>query len=416
MSTMTVDDSRAAPALQPLFSYFGDLTDDAYGALGSMEGMYHRPVVETARSAAAHERLAHWPGYLFAAAVCAVAYGIHYLPFAPFQVVSDAGVKRPISTAILAILVGLLVRNFIWAPASILAGCKSIVRGVIPFAIVLTGAELHLSSVLQVGPSVLMIIVVCIALSMGAAYVIGRMMKLPRHTALLVGAGTGICGSSAIVAVAPLLETEDDDLAWSIGAINALGLIVMLLWPVVGEALRLSSSQFGVWAGTSIHAVPQVVTAGLAFSSEAGAMATLVKLVRVTMLAPLVFALALAAARRRRATGAAGERMTVHYGRMVPWFVWGFLGLSLLYTEGLIPELKFPAKGLLGGGGEPFVLPLVRVLKETGTALLALAMAAIGLELSVKSMARVGKPVFLCAAGATVVLGAASLVLVKLLL
>src|SRR5205823_11120198 len=112
-----------------------------------------------------------------------------------------------------------------------------------------------------VGSTALLITVVCIVLSIAAAVWFGRLFGVWFRTGLLIGAGTAICGTSAIVAVAPLIEAEDQDLMLSIGTVNILGLGLMFLLPALGALLRLSDEAFGIWAGTSIHAVPQVVAA-----------------------------------------------------------------------------------------------------------------------------------------------------------
>src|SRR5262249_11152504 len=142
------------------------------------------------------------------------------------------------------------------------------------------------------------VILLCLVLAMAAAWVFGRMFKVWDKTSILIGAGTAICGNSAIVAVAPMIDADDQDLFLSVGTINLLGLVMMFSAPLAGGWLGMNDQQFAVWSGTTIHAVPQVVAAGFAFSQKAGALATLVKLVRVAMLAPFLLVLAVAAARR----------------------------------------------------------------------------------------------------------------------
>src|ERR1041385_6221790 len=108
----------------------------------------------------------------------------------------------------------------------------------------------------------------------------------------------------------------------SIGTVNILGLLLMCLLPAAGGLLHLKDDAFGVWAGTTIHAVPQVVAAGLAYSAPAAALATLVQLVRVTLLAPFLFVVDYQPARRH------GSAVSVPYAKFVPAFVYGFLALS----------------------------------------------------------------------------------------
>lgn len=415
MSTIIAPPGSPQPPTGPAtVSYFGPLSEDAYGALASMEGVYDLPLVEAAGAPKAGAAPSAWPGYALTAGACVIAYALHYLPVWPFQVGTGASVRRPISAAILAILVGLAIRNFLGLSASALSGCKRVVRGVIPAAIILMGAELQLSAMTKVGLPVVVVIAAGIGVAIGTAFLLGRAMGLSSHASLLVGAGTAICGNSAIVAVAPLIKAKDEEVGWSVGTINALGLLVMLACPVVGSSLHLTDDQYGAWSGTTIHAVPQVVAAGAAFSTKAAAIATLVKLVRVAMLAPLVCVLAMLAARRVRG-GTAGESgaVTVHYARLIPWFIWGFLAMSVLSSLGLIPKLAFPSDGVLG---EARTLSLLRVFKEAGSLLLAAAMAAIGLELSVAGMIHVGRRVFLCGLGASITLAVVSLILSRVLL
>lgn len=390
-------------------TYYGTLDDEALASLGSMEGL-EVPIVVTrtgpAKSKPARPSL--WPGYAAAILVAAAAYAVHYLPFAPFRVASEFGVRRPVSAAIIAILLGAVARNVFRLPHTILEGCKGIVKKIIPVTIVLTGFSLNLTSIANVGAPALIIILACIAIATGAAYAFGRMLKLWKRTALLIGAGTAICGNSAIVAVAPLIDATDEDLMLSMSTINLLGLPLMFLFPIAGTMLGLSDQAYGVWAGTSIHAVPQVVAAAFAFSPAAGTIATLVKLVRVALLAPFTFVLAIAYARRKRTGG-----VTVRYSRLVPPFFWGFVAAALLNTLGLIPALEFHPTWRASGA---FSISTAGALVEAGNLLLTLAMAAMGLEVDVHFLARVGGRALLTGVIACLVLCAASLALIRILL
>jgi uncharacterized membrane protein YadS len=149
----------------------------------------------------------------------------------------------------------------------------------------------------------------------------------------------------------------------------------MFVSPFLGGLIGLDDQGYGVWAGSTIHAVPQAVAAGFAFSAKAGAIATLVKLVRVALLAPLLLVLALAYAKSRE------DKVKVHYGRLVPPFLWGFFALFILNSAGLLPVLKFDSGYSVGLAG---------ALGEAGNLLLALAMAAMGLEVNLKMFVKVG--------------------------
>lgn len=384
-----------------------------------MEGVYD-PVVAapTDADAALARRAALAPGYGWAAAVCVLAYGMHRLPFAPFGIAAENGLRHPISAAMIAIVLGLTLRNVFALPDAIKAGCRSAVKKIIPVAIVLMGAGLNVTHIASVGVRALLITLVCVAVAIAAGYYFGRLLGLNWKTALLLGTGTGICGNSAIVAVAPLIDADDDDLVLSIGAVNLFGLLAMLVWPIVGGMLHLSDEMFGVWSGTSIHAVPQVVAAGFAFSHDAGTLATLIKLVRVTLLAPLVFVLALLYARHHNAQASSGGKLTVRYTRLVPWFVWGFIALALLNTLGLLPTLHFHLADLFSpSAASRYVqVPLGPVMTTVGKVLLTLAMAAIGLEVNLRTLAGVGARAIQAGFLATITLGAASLAMIMILM
>ncbi|MEO8026262.1 MAG: putative sulfate exporter family transporter [Bryobacteraceae bacterium] len=328
--------------------------------------------------------------YFAAVAVAAAAFALHYLPFPPFQVTGDFGVRHPVSAAILAIVLGTLARNFLNLPAEALIGSKTIVKRVIPWTIVLTGASLSAKHVAQVGWRAAVIILACIAFGTLAAWFFGRLFGVAGKTAVLIGAGTAICGNSAIIAVAPMIDADDQDLFLSVGTINLLGLIMMFSAPVFGGWLSMNDQQFAVWSGTTIHAVPQVVAAAFAFSQKAGPLATLVKLVRVAMLAPFLIVLALAAAKRGDGT------KTTNYSRLVPPFLWGFLALFALNSLGW--------------------LPYASQITQFGEVLLTLSMAAMGLEVSLRSLVRVGGGALLTGTATCVALCAVSWGLILALL
>ncbi len=413
---MSVTDTR--PRVDTERVYGASLSAGAILSLGSMEGIYEPVVAAPAPAVPAPKHVVLLPGYVVAAVVAVLAYVIHSLPFAPFTLASNSGVRHPVSAAIIAILVGLVFRNTLSLPDALKTGCRHVVKKVIPAAIVLTGAGLNLANIASIGFTALAVVMLCIAVGILAGYYVGRVVGLSWKTALLLGTGTGICGNSAIVAVAPLIDAEDDDLVLSIATVNLFGLLAMLAWPVVGGLLQLGDEMFGLWVGTSIHAVPQVVAAGFAFSSEAGTLATLVKLVRVTMLAPLVFILAVMYAKHHTTESTANHKLTVRYARLVPWFVWGFVAFAVLNTLGLLPTLDFRLADVLSstGASRDISVALGSLMTGMGKVLLTVAMAAIGLEVNLRMLAGVGKRALQAGLLSTTALGAASLALISVLM
>jgi len=210
--------------------------------------------------------------------------------------------------------------------------------------------------------------------------------------------------------VAPLIDAGDEDVTLSVGTVNVIGLLLMFILPLAGGALKMADDPFGVWAGSTIHSVPQAVAAGFTYGQKAGTMATLVKLVRVTMLAPFMIFLVLIYARQRKSA------ITVHYSRLVPPFVWGFLAIALLNTASLIPTLQFHVAPWITGATRDYSVSTTALLSQIEAILLTVAMAAMGLEVSVRRLAKVGGAAILTGLVAMVIVCLASLALIRVLL
>jgi len=361
--------------------------------------------------AAALRRDAIWPGLVLAILITGTAYGLQVAPAALLRTISEAGLRRPISAAVIAILVGMVVRTLLTTPR-LAAGCRLVVRWSIPPAIVLTGAGLNLGLLRTVGFPALAVTASAIVIGLASGYLVSRALGLGRRTAVLIGAGTGICGTSAIVTIAPLIDAKDDEMVLAIGTVNLMGLLAMLALPVAGSWWELNDEAFGVWAGATVHAVPQAVAAGMTFSPGAGEIATLVKLVRVTMLAPVVFLIAMTYARSRaHSDGAAAVR--VNYFRLVPWFIWGFLALSIANTLGWFGTITLWAPLASSSETGTIEVSIVSTMKSAGEFLLTLAMAAIGLQVNIRSLVSVGGPAIVSGMIAATILAASSLVMIR---
>ena len=337
------------------------MSAEAFASLDSMEGIeLPRPRTVPPSRAGVWSRL----GLLLALCIGAAAWGVHLL-------------FPPVSAAILAIVVGGVVRNSIALPAALIEDCKGLVKRVIPITIVLTGASVNLTEVARVGAPSLAVILAAVICGCIVAVLAGRMITISRNAALLVGCGTAICGTSAIIASAPIIGADDDDLLLSVSTINILGLVVMFALPATGAAIHLSRQSFGIWAGVTVHAVPQAITTGFAYSAQSGALATLTKLVRVTLLAPFLLVLALLASRK-------GARMS--WSTLLPRFIWGFLALALCNTLHLFPDLSFH----LPFGNGNWSGPMSAILAQVAEGLLTLSMAAMGLEVNLRFLLRTG--------------------------
>ena len=295
-----------------------------------------------------------------------------------------------IEPLVLAILIGAAVRTA-WTPeARWRPGIDFSAKQVLEVAIVLLGLTLDVPLLLRAGPLLAAGIIVAVLAALGVGFLLGRTLGLRTRLALLVAVGNAICGNSAIAAVAPVIGAEPDDVASSIAFTAVLGVAVVLMLPSLMGPLGLSEYQYGVVAGLTVYAVPQVLAATLPVSTLSGQVGTLVKLTRVLMLGPIVLGLSLVM-RRRGAT----PRGRVALGRLIPWFIVGFLLLAALRSTGVVPNS---------------VVEWARVISGTMT---IVAMAALGLGVDVRVLGRVGGSVTATALGALGLLLGISVALVK---
>jgi len=295
-----------------------------------------------------------------------------------------------IEALVLAILLGMVLRTVWKPPVRTEAGVQFTAKQVLEVAVLLLGASVDLPLLVRAGPALAVGIVLVVILGLTASLVIGRVAGLPAKLAILVACGNAICGNSAIAAVAPVIGADREHVASSIAFTAILGVAVVLGLPLLLQPLDLSLYQYGVLAGLTVYAVPQVLAATFPVSELSGEVGTLVKLVRVLMLGPVVLFFAL---RFRRTTS--GPRLAL--GRMVPWFIVGFLLLAALRSLGAIPA------------------GAAAVTKGVSSWLTIAAMAALGLGVDVRALRRVGRPVVLTVTASLLVLLTLSVTLIRVL-
>ena len=339
------------------------------------------------------------PGFLLCALISAAAYGLEHLE-------THLAGRAWLEALVLAILIGTLVRS-VWTPsAPWRAGIAFSAKTVLEIAVVLLGASLNVAMLVAAGPGLIVGIAAVVALALAASFLLGRMLGLPKRMAVLVACGNSICGNSAIAAVAPVIGADGEDVAASIAFTAVLGVLVVLGLPLLVPLLRLSDTQYGVLAGLTVYAVPQVLAATAPVAAASVQIGTLVKLVRVLMLGPVVLVLSLLGSRLREEPDApaphvtAGDRpargrLAVH--KLVPWFIIGFLAMAALRSHGAIPEAALE--------------PLARIT----TVFTIISMAALGLGVDVRSVARAGGRVTAAVTLSLIALAAVSIALIRLL-
>jgi uncharacterized integral membrane protein (TIGR00698 family) len=351
-------------------------------------------------------------GVLLALGVTLAAIWLAELPFQPFTL---PGNRHPIEPVMLAIVLGMALSNAWALPKRFQPGIKFSVKKLLPLGIVLLGARLDFSEMLKVGAEGLILSVLETVVALALLLALTRFLKLPGKLGTLLGVGTAICGGTAIVATAPVIEAEEKDVVFSVATVTLLGLIAMFTLPVIGHLLQLNSKAFGIWAGLAIHQTPQVVAAGFAYSPEAGGTATIVKLARVCLLAPVVFIIGVVYARRKLKATGVSERKKINYFHLFPMFVVGFLAVALLNTLGLLPRMTMHIadKGLFRPGDHDF--NLAGFLEQVSKICIIISMAGVGLETKFAAMRQTGLKPFVASLAAVLILAVMILALIRMM-
>ncbi|MGN6771595.1 MAG: YeiH family protein [Rhizobiaceae bacterium] len=293
------------------------------------------------------------PGLLLTMAIAGLAYVLRKVP----------GIDT-FSPMILAILLGILFHNIVGTPARAKGGVVFSLRRILRLAIILLGLQLTASQVAAVGGTGIGIIVVTLIATFTLTKAMGRVLGVERKLAELIAAGTSICGASAVIATNTVTEGSDEDVAYAVACVTVFGTLSMFLYPALGTLIHLDMHHYGLWAGSSIHEIAQVVAAAFQHGKEAGDFGTIAKLSRVMLLAPLVMTLGIIAVRRGAgASGAKAGRKTP-----MPWFVLGFIAMIGVNSLGVIPADATHA-----------VTPVT-------TFLLTMALAAMGLETDIRKL------------------------------
>ena len=299
-----------------------------------------------------------------------------------------------VDALVIAILLGALIRSLWTPPAFLQSGIAYAGKQMLEFAVVLLGASVSALTIVAAGPALMLGVILVVVGALTASYLIGRALNLPAKMATLIASGNAICGNSAIAAVAPVIGASKEDVAASIAFTAVLGVITVLVLPLIGDLLELTMTQYGTLAGMTVYAVPQVLAATVPVGQAAMEMGTLVKLVRVLMLGPVCVVLAIIV---HRAGQRAGGTAKLGFSKMVPWFIIGFLGMLVVRSLGLIPEILLDPVKLVAG------------------ALTTIAMAALGLGVDVRVVARAGGRVTVAVTCSLVMLAVISVTLIRIL-
>lgn len=325
------------------------------------------------------------PGVALTAAIAAVAVWLHSLP--------RMGL---VSALILAIVLGMTVRNTMGVGTAYQSGITFCLKKVLRLAIILLGLQLSFTQVRQVGLTGFCIVAASLAGTFAFTTWLGRKMGVDGKLTQLIAAGSSICGASAVIAANVVTKGRDEDVAYGVAVVTVFGSLSMFLYPALNHLLGLSPAAFGVWSGASIHEIAQVIAAVSQNGAASLQYGTISKLTRVMLLAPTVLALGFVNARRAASESDQAGRLDLR--RIpVPWFVLGFIAVIGVNTLGIIP---------------------VQVKAEmvvVNQFLLTVSLAAMGLETSLKKLKAAGVKPLLLGAGVWVFISVFSFVMVKAL-
>jgi len=277
-----------------------------------------------------------------------------------------------LGASIIALFMGTIINSF-FHPAWIKPALKFTSKKVLKAAIVLLGASLSVSTILSVGKMTFFVMIFTFAMCFGGGYFIRKLFGLNWKLSNLISAGTGICGGSAVAAIAPVIDADDKDIAFAMSSTFLFDMVMIALYPLMGRALGMTDIAYGIWAGTSVNDTASVVASGYAFSEAAGDFATMVKLTRTIAIVPTVLVFAFIGTRiKQKEMKAANNGQKVNLMKIIPWFIGGFLLLAVLNSVGLIPA------GVSG------------MMKSTSKFLMVSALAAIGLGTSITDFKKAG--------------------------
>jgi uncharacterized integral membrane protein (TIGR00698 family) len=309
--------------------------------------------------------LALIPGIALSGGVTIISLGVQWI--------EERFFAHPyVEALVIAILLGMAIRTA-WQPSQRwLTGIAFSAKQLLEVAVMLLGASVSYAAIAASGFLLVGAIVGTVVIMLAVSYGLSRMLSLPVKLSILIACGNSICGNSAIAAVAPVIGADGDDVASSISFTAILGVLMVLGLPLLIPLLGLSATQYGILAGLTVYAVPQVLAATVPAGIVSTQIGTLVKLVRVLMLGPIVVGLSLVAARRRKRHADHTKAVPISPFKLVPWFIIGFLVLAALRSFQLVPDLA------------------ITPITKTASILTVLSMAALGLGVDVRVLSTLG--------------------------
>ncbi|SCY75448.1 YeiH family protein [Alkaliphilus peptidifermentans] len=296
--------------------------------------------------------------------------------------ISNLMANHIIGAGVFALLIGMLLNPVVSKYDIFENGLSFTSKKILRFAIILMGFTLSFSQVIEIGKFSLIVMVFTLFTAFAGGYLLGRLLKMDWKLSGLISAGTGICGGSAVAAIAPVIDANDGDIAYAISATIIFDIIMVILFPLMGTYFGMTDLGYGLWAGTAINDTSSVVAAGYAFSDVAGNFSVIVKLTRTFSIVPvvLVFSYINASVKRRSYNTVSEENQVenpnrnnkVDIKKIFPWFILMFLGMVAIKSSGVIPQT------------------VSDTISSTSKFLMVMSLGAIGLKTNFSSLSKSG--------------------------
>ena len=275
-----------------------------------------------------------------------------------------------ISSLTVGIIIGILYANIIGLQKQLISGTRFTLKKLLKLGIIFLGVSLNFVAIYANGPKILMLAILVVVTGVFLAPHIAKLYGFNDKLAMLLGVGSSVCGASAIVAVAPVINADENDTALSVAIISVLGAIGVIIYPIIGSLINFSDIQYGFWSGSSLQGVAHALAAAGTRNLLALEMATYVKMTRVVLLAPLTIFLVRWC---NQNTDNAEEKVCVK----IPYYIILFIVVGIISTLGFF-DFQIVS------------LTMQEWLKLASKELILWAMIAMGLGVNLKKIKAVG--------------------------
>jgi len=299
-----------------------------------------------------------------------------------------------VGSVVIAIFIGALIRNGFSLNEVYLKGVNFTLKRVLKVAIIILGVSLSFKEVTQIGYNAIIVVLGVVIFGILLTKLIGKLLKIDDELGLLIGIGTSICGATAITASKEVIKAKEIHTAYAISTIFLFNLIATILYPWIGHIFNMPETMFGIWDGTAVHDTSSVVAIGYMYGNESGEIATTVKLVRTMFLLPLILIISVWQTNKEIKNK---KSKIAELKKIFPWFILGFLGMSLLNSFGFFNE------GIKSS--------LVDIAKY----LILMVMASVGLQVEIKKFLKLGAKPLITGLIASVFVSALSISLISIL-